>query len=259
MTPVRPQGGTDSIRVVPCASAAEALIGHLFNRVTEPMTSEPSLPRVDVCAELYVDVWDLFGEQPFDPDDLSRRLAEYERDICLITGSDEPERHLDLLAAYGLLERNDDGRYWIRCPPDESVERWHQALRPQLETVHEWVHRLKRRRTDDPDSDENGTEDAIVARRNGKPYASIDLDEDATFRAIVPELTESIDRHPDVAGVTLRSPAALTGDVQQLADRLCSAETMAEIDCPRFEKVTSEVVGEHKNNLEYRLYLRPAW
>ena len=221
------------------------------------MTSEPSPPRIDVCAGLYLDIWTLFGEQPFESEDLARRLIELERDIGPITGPNKPERHLDLLVAYGPLERDDDGRYRVRCSPEESVKEWQRDLRPQLEAVYKRIHQLKQRRTDDH-HDEKGAQNTALVRREGKTYAGTDLDEDATFPEVVAELTDSMGQYPEADGVALRSPAALAGEVQQLADRLCSAEAMTDVDCPRFEKENSDVVGEHKDDLEYRLYLRPA-
>lgn len=218
------------------------------------MAPDPSLPRIDRCTELYLDVWDLFGERSFEPDEVARRLIEHERDVAALTGSDEPRRGLDLLVAYGLLER-DDERYRVRCRPNENVEDWHRDVRPQLEAVHRRVGRLQRRRRDGPDS-ENEPGEGPVVRREGDTYVAIDVEEDAPFLEIAANVTESATRQPDTAGVALCAPADLAGAVQQLADRLCSADAMAEVGRPRFEKVTSDVVGEHKDDLEYRLYLR---
>lgn len=217
------------------------------------MSSDDSLPRIDRCVTLYLTVWDLFEDRSFTPEELTRRLIQHDRAIDATTGSSEPRVSLDLLVAYGLLERVEADTYRIRCAPDADVDQWERDRRSQLQRLHERVQQRKRQPNTDP-AEAPAAEGCL--RRRGETFSSLRVEADSTFQDVSTAIVDRSDRESDTAGIVLRSPADLAGQVQQLSDDLCSAETTTDRAVPRFEKVTSDVVGEHKDDLEYRLYLR---
>lgn len=204
-----------------------------------------SLPRLDECLSLYQTVWERFEEESFTVAKLTHREPADEPDAFDIDG-DERRCSLDLLTAYGLLERDSTDRYRVRCRPGESLEDWRRKSESPLEIVHR---ELRYRR--------DGASDGHHAdhlHHRGEHYVSVRLDEDVPTETAVETIVEATTRAPNASGVAVRSPAALAGRVQRLADRLCDADPTD--GDTTFEKVTANVVGEHKDALEYRLYLR---
>lgn len=218
------------------------------------MVTKRSSPDIEDCAALYLDVWDLFETRTFEPGELAERLVEHDGDITYITGDDEPERHLDVLVEYGLITR-DDGQYRIRCTPEEDVEAWRETLQTPPEAIYRLVQRTNRQRQEGP-SDGDGWD---VLERNGERFVSISATGETDVLGLTTAVVERLDDPPRYTGIVIRTPAIHSGHVQQLADDLCDAEAMADAGLPyHFEKVTSTVRGEHKDDLEYRLYLRPS-
>lgn len=217
------------------------------------MASTNSLPRIDSCIALYLEAWALFDEQSFTSAELSRRIVEQDQDTSAITGTNEPAGHLDLLAAYGLLRRDEEGRYRVHCTPAESAEEWGRKRRPQLETLRKRVTNQQEQRLDESERTDGR---ADLLRHEGAAYVSIDVEEGDPFKAVVEAVTEQLNGAYTARGIALCCPAAQAGEVQQFADRFCDSASTSESDVGEFEKVTSEVVGEHKDALEYRLYLR---
>lgn len=215
------------------------------------MTSEPVSARLGECIDLYLHAWQFFGDRAFTPGTLAKRLVDHERDIEYITDEDEPERHLDLLVAYGLLGWTEDDHYRVESAPNEDLETWQERQATRTEVLHEYVQRHYEDRTTDPE-----VEGDDHLRRHGETFASVDVDDEVGSSELTDRVMTVMDAGADVAGVVLRSPAALTAHVQQLADDLCNRERMADASCGPFEKATADVVGEHKDDLEYRLYLR---
>lgn len=216
------------------------------------MSSIDTLPRLESCIELYLDAWALFGDREFTPADLTQRIVERGRNTNIITGTNEPANRLDLLVAYGLLGRDDGDRYRVRCAPTENVDVWQRRGRSQLETLREHVTDRYERRTSG--SERNDERDDLLGH-DGAVYARIYVEETETPTAVIENAPEQSAASPSAAGIALCCPAAEAGHAQQLADSLCNGD-VAEADGDGFEKVTSEVVGEHKDALEYRLYLR---
>lgn len=219
------------------------------------MSSADSLPQLDACVALYLDVWELFGKQSFTPTDLSRRVVNEVRTIDAVTGQNGPETNLDLLVAYGLLACDGEDRYRILCTPKESIEEWQRKRLSQLETLRQRIDRQQRQ----PGYGVDGSEDdgeADLLLREGAAYVSVRVDEGGTLEAVAADMREQLDRNPDVTGIALRCPAILTRRVQKLADYLCADDATVKTGVGRFEKVNSAVVGAHKDDLEYRLFLR---
>jgi hypothetical protein len=216
------------------------------------MSSEDTLPRIESCIVLYLDAWTLFGEQLFTSAELSRRIVEEDRDTSTITGTNEPTNHLELLVAYGLLGHNGEERYRIHCTPTESVEKWQQKSHSQLETVREQVIDRYEQRISESESGSGRTD---LLQCDGATYVRVAVETD-TPAGMIEDATERSTDSPNIAGIVLCCPAAQAGHAQQLADSLYNGTTTTEADIERFEKVTSEVIGERKDDLEYRLYLR---
>jgi hypothetical protein len=217
------------------------------------MTSDTDGSRLDDCLDLYLHTWELLGDQAFTPADLAERLVERDRGIEYTTAEGRPERHLHLLVAYGLLGRTVDDRYRIRCAPDEDLETWQKRRAERTEAIYRNV---RARRADRSTGDDGS--DAELLRRRGATFADVPVDDGVGFDELTERVAAGLENAPRVDGVVLRAPAELTGHVQRLADGLCDRPTGEDADRPAFEKATADVVGEHKDDLEYRLYLRAA-
>lgn len=205
------------------------------------MTS-PRLPDLDDCVTVYLDVWDVFGTDTFSVGDLVVELHQRETDTDLLDGVG-PQRQIDLLTAYGLLEQVSGDRYRVRCQPDETQLEWWEQLEDQVEELHDAVH--EKRRT----VSEGGDRPLLTYR--GHTYVSLFVDEGTPIADVIDEVHEINNLHD---GVALRSPATLANEVQDIADELCSV-TRDGIE--PFEKVNSEVKGSNSDDLEFRLFIAP--
>lgn len=217
------------------------------------MTSDIDCSRLDDCLDLYLHAWELLGDRAFTPAELAERLVEQNRGIEYATGEGGPQRHLDLLVVSGLLGRTEGGRYRIRCAPDQDLETWQERRAKRTEAIH-WE--VQRRRTDRSARDDES--DTEILRRRGATFADVHVDDGIGFDELTRRVVAVLEDASNVDGVVLRAPAELTGHVQQQADDLCDRDRAADADRPAFEKITADVVGEHKDDLEYRLYLREA-
>lgn len=221
------------------------------------MVTKHSSPDIEDCVTLYLDIWTLFEDRAFEPNELTEQLVEREREISYMPGHTEPERHLDVLVNHGLLTR-DDARYRIRCTPEEDVEAWRDELQSPPEAIHRLVQQAKRRREEERRQQEPLDGEWDTLERNGETFVSIDADEETDETDLVTAVANRLSDPPQYAGIVVRTPAIRTRHVQQLAEELCDADAMATAGLPyHFEKITSDVRGEHKDDLEYRLYLRP--
>lgn len=203
------------------------------------MPTTDTLPAVDDCVDLYLRVHEQFGTRPFSPAQLSDLLDDAE------SGDGRSLPHLlDLLVAYGLLDRLAADEFRVRCAPDDESERWRTAAIARTERLHRLV---RRRLSDAPTSDD-------VLTHDGAAFASVRVD-DADVDAVETALVDALDGVGDWCdGVVLRSPGDLAADVQRFADRVCE-RGVATRDW-RFEKVTTDLVGSRKDALEFRLFLR---
>lgn len=226
-------------------------MGSVDTVIEDTMGTKRPTPDIEDCIALYLDVWDLFEQRTFEPEELTERLVEHDRDVGYVTGEGDPGRHLDVLVEYGLVART-DGQYRIKCTPDEEIAAWREKLQTPPEAIHRLVQETKARRRGAATA---GGEDTL--ERDGERFVSISADEATEVRDVVSAMTDRLGEPPRHAGIVVRTPADLTGHVQRLADELCDADAMADADLPyRFEKVTSNIRGEHKDDIEYRLYLR---
>lgn len=214
------------------------------------MPTTETLPAIDSCIDLYVQVHDLYGAGAFDTDDLSRRLSTLDDGTALPTDVEPLTRLLNLLCAYGLLNRHRDGRYRVRCAPDESLDRWQAKTATRVESLYQRVHRTMNPSRDKPTGDSGRT----ALWHDGYAFASIHVTDSADLNSAQTSIQTAIDEHPECAGIVLRSPGELAAEVQRFADGLCEPAATASGE-RAFEKVTTDLVGDDKNDLEFRLFL----
>lgn len=201
------------------------------------MTTASVLPDVDDCIDLYLTAYEQSGTEPF--------IAEH---LDLDVASGEARRLLDLAVAYGLLTV-DGTSYVVRCEPDASVERW-QSLGAERATQ---VHRLLSDRTGSDADSESGDADTLMFE--GKTFTSAFVTPSDDFEDVA--LATARARTDDHDGVVLRTRADFANGVQRFADRLCDRSEVAEtaLSTP-LRKESSDVAGDHKDDLEFRLFLR---
>jgi hypothetical protein len=232
------------------------------------MSTSSSLPALDQCVDVYAAVWRRYGDDPFTVDAL---LSEFEGpQYGIDPATVDVPRHLDLLTAYGLLDRDDEG-YRLRCRPDEDVDAWQERQVGRVERLHDAV---RTAREEGALADAGETGESAFARYRGERYAPVafaDVDDDADLVAFA---TEALSGDERVAGVVVRAPGTDAREVQDLGDRLDAAAVTpdsmpddstpaestpdASLDSPvKFEKVGSTVRGDDADDLEFRLYLRP--
>lgn len=206
---------------------------------------------VDDDVVLFHRIWREFEDGWFSVQEFSHRLLWHEDDV---QREKDPKQALNRLVAYGLLRRTDDDRYKIHCKPGDSVAEWHAKIRSRVEAIHQRIHNTEQYESHRSTVGERKN----ILRHNGNTYFGVSASEDTEFRDLVKTLKELLERGTAHAGVVLRAPATEAAKVQGTADRLYDPNEMAELSCPFcFEKEYSEVVGENKDTLEYRLFLIP--
>ncbi|WP_435079586.1 hypothetical protein [Halococcus sp. AFM35] len=175
-----------------------------------------------------------------------------DQDAHFLNGKDEAKRHLDMLVEYGLVN-HDDEQYWIHCLPGEDLSAWRERARSP-EAIYRLVQQAKqqRERESTPASPE-------TFEYEDEEFVSVPADENTDKTDLASVVARQMNRSSAFDGIVVRSPADQIGYIQQLADELCDAEAMSEVDLPYcFEKVASNIRGKHKDDLEYHLYLRSA-
>lgn len=201
------------------------------------MAPTETLPAADACLDLYATLYDCYGTDAFDRDDLSRP-----------TDDESLTRRLELLVAYGLVDRRADGDYQVRCSPDESLDRWRAKGAARCESLY---HRIQR--TTPAGDDASDHADSETVTREDRTFAGVRVTDSADFDSVRATLRTAMANHPECDGVVLRSSGVGAAAVQRLADELCASGTPAG---RQFEKEATALVGEEKNALEFRLFLR---
>lgn len=199
------------------------------------MTTANELPEFDSCIDMYLTAYEQHGTEPFTPDRLDLDLT-----------ADEYQRLLELAVAYGLLEF-DGMSYNVRCAPDAPADRWQSVVTARMTRIQRAI----------PDhagtgeySDAGDTEKLTY---DGGSFAGVFVTESDDFDAVADAVASVSDDHD---GVVLRSPAALANEAQRFADRLCerSEASKTPLSVP-FEKESSDIIGDSKDDLEFRLVL----
>lgn len=211
------------------------------------MATLDSLPAIDDCLETYLTAHAAFGDESFSAGALEDRDGTVEATTpCL-------EDRLALLVAYGLFERLDDDRYRVRCSPEDAPERWRARAAERAEALHRLVSDLAADRQplageDDPDPE--------LLEWDGDAFVSVLVSERDDGRSVATRAATALDR-TEAAGIVLRTAGARAGHAQRIADQLRSEAAVEDAAIDRsFEKDGSDVVGNSKDDLEFRAFLR---
>lgn len=106
-----------------------------------------------------------------------------------------------------------------------------------------------------PQVEQCGDSDASVLGYDENTFASIFVSDSHDFETIVEEVVSTIESSEAAEGIVLCSSGERASVVQQIADTLCDQDGTAGTDRLTLEKVGSDVVGDHKDELEFRLFL----
>ncbi len=207
------------------------------------MATSSSLPAIDRCVDLYLTAYECFGDDPFSSTSIVDHWTSSE------SSDADLEQLLSLLVAYGLVERTDDDQYRVRCSPDDDVSRWNEQATSRAKTLH---HEVTMARDDGRAATES---EAESLEYDGESFASVFVTEGDDVDAVATTVANAFDSSDPVAGVVLRSSGDAAGHVQQLADSLCDRDDPTGRS-RTLEKESSDLVGEHKDDLEFRLFLR---
>lgn len=192
------------------------------------MNDHIGLPRIDASLTVYQIVCESDPQSAVTAEEVRRHVDGVVND---------PESVLDLLVAYGLLDRSTDG-YTIRCGPTEDVSQWRDRGARRAEALYEAVHgRL-------------GTDVSPSSAGDADPrYAVVEVEADTSLSAVLDRIeAASPDEH---AGVVLTTPAEAATTVQRLVDDI------EDSDRSTLEMVDTEVV-DTDSGLQYRSYLDPS-
>ena len=211
------------------------------------MAMDPS-PDINDCVNLYLHAWDRFGEHHFSVERLMQQSVS--QDVRFLNEKDEAKRHLDMLIEHGLVN-HDDGQYWVHCLPDEDLSAWRERTRSP-----EAIYRIVQQANQQRERELNPASPETFEYEDEK-FVSVPADENTDRTDLISVVASRMNRSSAFDGIVIRSPADQIRYIQQLADELCNTEAMSEADIPyHFEKVISNIRGEHKDDLEYHLYLR---
>ncbi|WP_323173531.1 hypothetical protein [Natrialba sp. PRR66] len=212
------------------------------------MATLGSLPAIDRCIETYLAAHAAFDDSPFSA------LEHADHEDGLESSESDIEHRLTLLVAYGLVEQIDDDRYRIRCAPDESTTRWQERAAERAETLHRLItDPTANRRTP---TDELDTE---LLTQDDDTFVSVFVFDHDDVDSVAATAATALHRGDALSGVVLRTSGVRSGHVQRIADQLCAPDITDRTDLEStFKKGFSDVVGESKDELEFRLFLRVA-
>lgn len=211
-------------------------------RITRNVSSISTLGALEGCLDRYVRAYERFGTDAFDA---SRLATDAE------SAADEAASDLTLLAAAGLLERIGDGRYRVRCTPDESVDAWREKLAPRLTLLHRRVREVRDATPTNGGGDDGPGETLTY---DGESFLGVSVSPETDRESLTDTLAAAYD--DSHAGVVLRVRADRATVAQRLADALEDGKLPDDAFDGRFEKVHTNLVGAHKDALEFRLYMR---
>lgn len=191
------------------------------------MSDRRRLPRLGESLSVYRSVRDISTETP-------ASVAEVADGLGGSPEEDDLRRQLDLLVAYGLLDRRTEG-YTLRCRPDDPVERWQALAADRAAVLHEAVAR---------ETDE--TTDAAVLESDGRRYAVVEVRGQTTLDELFGRVKTV--RTDDTAGVVLTTPGETANELKRLVDDVEASGRS------NLEMVDAEVV-EAGDGFQYRSYL----
>jgi hypothetical protein len=188
------------------------------------MDDHPDLPRLADSLTIYRIVCDVHPQAAVSAEDVRRHAGEAVDDVVSL---------LDMLVAYGLLDRSADG-YTPRCRPADDLDRWrHQGAR-RAEVLYEAVH--------------GGDTVTPRLRARDRTYTVVEVEADDTLDTVSDRLATAATSAADTVGVALTTPAEAANELQRLVDDIERTERFA------LEMADTEVV-ETNSGLRSRSYL----
>lgn len=215
-----------------------------FGRGIQTVSNE--LPQLDACIDLYSDIWDVFGTDHFETEALIAELRERAPGDTHLP--DDPRRYLELLVAYGLLDRITEESYCVRCPPNETERAWQDRFVDRAEQLYTAARAVHEERT-------RSDERHITFR--DRTYVSIGVTDETTVETVGKRITELVEMDRLRAGIVLCCPADQASIAQSIADDLGTPNETEMVSPFVFEKVNSEVTGADTDALQFRLYVAP--
>jgi len=198
------------------------------------MPNKNDLPHFESCIQLLYTIHDHHKTEWF-------TATQIDSDAFDV----DPKRLLDLSVAYGFIEL-DNPYYRLKIEPNAEADRWGLALREHTDQLVKSIQQIN----GDDGTPQVSTEKLV---HEGRTFVSIPVSESDDFESIIDSI-QSLDSDRD--GIVLRSTAEYANEVQRLADRLCTPSELAGMPVSeQFQKELTDVVGNNKNNLEFRLFL----
>ena len=228
-----------------------------FNRLIVEVRSVTSmadslLPTITDRIDLYLALWDTVGNEAFSVEQLRRGDLNHREGALANLADSDLRAHLETLVALGLLDWQGDDRYRIRLTPDDPLDAWLDRTAARTSELYEAVETA----AEDRDAPESPTDDRDVIRFGGETYLRTTVSPEVTSEDVAAELTELLGQASEHDTAALCAPADQADQVQRIADRLCDDAAMADRPGPDcFEKVTTQVLGNDPDELEYRMYL----
>lgn len=207
------------------------------------MTFGNVLPAFSDCLDQYLSTYERFGTDPFTREQLHEGTEDGELD-----------RLLDLSVAYGLLGF-DGAAYHVRFEPNAPVTRWEDWAEGRAQSIRDEIADRSAGDGGDPGVPDAEPEQLVHAET---AFASVVVDDTDDFEQVADSVATAVETNPR-GSVVLRSAGDRADRVQRLADRLCDPEVVADSPLSRpLDKEYTDVVGRHKDELEFRLYLTRA-
>jgi len=201
--------------------------------------------EVEESLELYVTVWKIFRDQPFESSSLAKRLIERD-DYELVAEEGEPEASLDELVEYGLLDdREAEATYQVITEPNAVAGELENTESLRTAAVDQLIQSALVRTENRSESDEElSFED--------KSYAIVGLAPDTPVSEGFERVTEaSDDDRRD--GVVMTTVGTNADTAQRIADQLIESHEQ------NWEKAGTDVVKSDSSDSElvFRLFLDP--
>jgi len=210
------------------------------------------LPTITDRIDLYLALWDTVGDEAFTVEQLRRGDVNGRGRPWANLDESDLHAHLETLVAFGLLDWLGDDRYRIRLTPDDPLDAWFDRTAARTSELYEAVETA----AEDRDAADTTTDDRDVIRFEGETYLRTTISPEMTDEDVAAELTDLLGQASEHDTAALCAPADEADHVQRIADRLCDDATMADRPGPDcFEKVTTQVLGNDPDALEYRMYL----
>ncbi|WP_458190754.1 hypothetical protein [Haladaptatus sp. NG-WS-4] len=215
------------------------------------MSSHDVLPFLDDCIPFYLFIWQKYEDDLFTRGALEEEYAEH-HGRTEVTDFNSG-RMLNLLTAYGLIDKVGDDSYRVQCRPDETILSWREKYDSRIKRLHQRVQVHRRERA-------KKSADCTMPPRleyQNESYIGLPFEKISSFDDLLTQMDELLDIEDGRTNLVILAPGTEAGDVQHLTDQLCDESVMTDTQYSvPFEKAGSEVRGKDADDLEFRMYLR---